>query len=97
MPRRRTLQKKPPLAVGMGIYLPPSLQTPIVIGALLGYFLDKKISSTDKEKSDSAKKHGKLFASGLIVCESLTCVIIAGVVAVFIAIIAWFAKIVLNE
>ena len=29
----------PPLAVGMGIYLPPSVQTPLVVGAVMGYIL----------------------------------------------------------
>ena len=33
----------PPLAVGMGIYLPPSVQTPLVVGAVLGYFLKKHL------------------------------------------------------
>jgi len=60
----------PPLAVGMGIYLPPSLQTPIVIGAVMGYLLDKKIfnqlegknSSVVEETTNSAKRRGTLFA-----------------------------------
>lgn len=132
---KNTKYALPPLAVGMGIYLPPSLQMPIVIGAIMGYFLDKKIrqqfsgknSDTVEEKLNAGKKRGTLFASGMIVGESLTGVILAGVVvlsvssggsetplslvsesfsslilpevlglAIFIAVIAYFCKIVLK-
>jgi uncharacterized oligopeptide transporter (OPT) family protein len=40
----------PPLAVGMGIYLPPSLQTPLVIGAVMGYFLNKKLKDSKENR-----------------------------------------------
>ena len=36
----------PPLAVGMGIYLPPVIQTPLVVGAILGYFLNRHLRKT---------------------------------------------------
>ena len=31
----------PPLAIGMGIYLPPALETPLVVGAVIGYFVNR--------------------------------------------------------
>lgn len=40
----------PPLAVGMGIYLPPSVQTPLVVGAVLGYFLRKHMKPSTVKK-----------------------------------------------
>ena len=73
----------PPLAVGMGIYLPPSVQTPLVIGAIMGYFLNKKLK---REKGEDGQKNGMrrgtLFASGLIVGESLVGVAIAALIVV---------------
>ena len=71
----------PPLAVGMGIYLPPSVQTPLVVGAILGYFLRKHMKA--KYGEDEAKagfRRGTLFASGLIVGESIVGVVLAGVI-----------------
>lgn len=72
----------PPLAVGIGIYLPPSLQTPLVVGAVMGYFLERAIKSSEQE---AAKRRGTLFASGLIVGESLVGVLIAAVIAVSVS------------
>lgn len=85
---KNTKYALPPLAVGMGIYLPPSLQTPLVIGAVMGYFLDKKIrakfsnqsSEVVEENLNASKRRGTLFASGLIVGESLTGVFIAALI-----------------
>ncbi len=78
----------PPLAVGMGIYLPPSVQTPLIIGAIVGYILDKKIRARAAQRSpediegdvDNCKRRGTLFASGLIVGESIMGVLIAGLI-----------------
>ena len=73
----------PPLAVGMGIYLPPSVQTPLVIGAILGYFLNKKLkASKGEEGRKNGMRRGTLFASGLIVGESLVGVALAGIIVV---------------
>lgn len=75
----------PPLAVGMGIYLPPTLEGPLVIGAVLSYFvhrylrqraLQNNVANID-EAVENSNRHGVLFASGLIVGESLMGVIIA--------------------
>lgn len=75
----------PPLAVGMGIYLPPTLEMPLVIGAVMGYFVNRYLRSRAIERSpknieedvEICNRHGVLFASGLIVGESLMGVIIA--------------------
>lgn len=76
----------PPLAVGMGVYLPPSVQTPLVIGAVMGYFLNKKLR---KEKGEEGRKNGirrgTLFASGLIVGESIIGVLLAGIIVVSVS------------
>ncbi len=76
----------PPLAVGMGIYLPPVVQTPLVIGAIMGYFLNKKLQS---EKGEEEKKNGirrgTLFASGMIVGESIIGVLLAGIIVVSVS------------
>ena len=69
----------PPLAVGLGIYLPTSTTLMVVVGALVGAFFD---SRANREKnSEGVKQLGVLLASGLIVGESLIGVIIAAVVA----------------
>ena len=73
----------PPLAVGMGIYLPPSVQTPLVIGAIMGYFLNKKLKDSKGEEGlQNGMRRGTLFASGLIVGESLIGVALAAIIVV---------------
>jgi putative OPT family oligopeptide transporter len=69
----------PPLAVGMGIYLPMALTLLIPIGALLGYFYDKWAKRSINP--EFAERMGVLLATGLIVGESLFGVIFAGIVA----------------
>ncbi len=75
----------PPLAVGIGIYLPPAVNIPLVIGGILKYivmqYLTKKYAknSHKEEKLASCEQRGTLFASGLIVGESIFGVIIAGI------------------
>ena len=71
----------PPLAVGMGIYLPPSVQTPLVVGAVFGYFLRKHMKEKHgEEEAKAGFRRGTLFASGLIVGESIVGESIVGVV-----------------
>ena len=79
----------PPLAIGMGIYLPPTLEMPLVMGAIIGYFVNRYITKRAKERAgayadadvEQSNRRGVLFASGLIVGESIIGVIIAGVIA----------------
>ena len=68
----------PPLAVGMGMYLPISLTLVIPIGAVLGVVYNKW---ADKhENSESLRRMGTLLATGLVVGESLLGVIYAAII-----------------
>ncbi|MEO6968776.1 MAG: oligopeptide transporter, OPT family [Rhodanobacteraceae bacterium] len=69
----------PPLAVGLGIYLPTSTTLMVVVGALVGAFFDRRAERG--ANPDGTKQLGVLLASGLIVGESLLAVIVAGLVA----------------
>ena len=79
----RTKVSLPPLAVGMGMYLPMSLTLVIPIGALLGRYYDRwaEQHSRDAKDTEQKKRLGVLMATGLIVGESLFGVIYAGIVA----------------
>ncbi len=68
----------PPLAVGIGIYLPMSATFAVVCGAVLSYWYDKKIKHL--KNPERAERLGTLVASGLIVGESLWGVMNAGLI-----------------
>jgi putative OPT family oligopeptide transporter len=70
----------PPLAVGMGMYLPMSLTLLIPIGALLGRAHDRWAERRGGDV-ELKKRLGVLMATGLIVGESLFGVVFAGIVA----------------
>ena len=70
--------KLPPLAVGIGFYLPAAVTTMLVIGAIVGWVYDKVIKKT--RFADVGRRMGVLLASGLIVGESLFLVMTAGVI-----------------
>ena len=78
----------PPLAVGMGIYLPPTLEVPLIIGSFLSYFVGRYLIARAKMRAgelaeydvEQSNRRGVLFASGLIVGESLIGVIIAVII-----------------
>src|SRR6185436_9452307 len=71
----------PPLAVGIGIYLPMSATFAVVVGAVISHWYDRKARSMpDPERAD---RLGTLVASGLIVGESLWGVINAGLIVGF--------------
>jgi putative OPT family oligopeptide transporter len=69
----------PPLAVGMGIYLPMALTLLVPIGALLGWIYDKWAARTSNP--EFAQRMGVLLATGLIVGESIMGVVYAAIVA----------------
>jgi putative OPT family oligopeptide transporter len=69
----------PPLAVGIGIYLPMAAVLPVVAGAVIGHFYDRWADRRDKP--EFARRMGVLAATGLIVGESLWGVVFAGIVA----------------
>ena len=76
----------PPLAVGMGIYLPPIVQTPLIIGAIMGHFLNKKLQrESGEEGKNGGMRRGTLFASGMIVGESIVGVLLAGIIVVSVS------------
>jgi putative OPT family oligopeptide transporter len=68
----------PPLAVGLGIYLPTSTSLMIVVGAIVGWYFDKRADRTPK--AEATKQLGVLLASGLIVGESIIGVVVAAIV-----------------
>ena len=80
----------PPLAIGMGIYLPPALETPLVVGAVIGYlvnrYLRKRAAKRAGDLADQdveiCNRRGVLFSSGLIVGESIIGVIIAAIIVI---------------
>ena len=68
----------PPLAVGMGIYLPMALTLLIPVGALIGHFYDRWAKTAPNPAF--AERLGVLMATGLIVGESLFGVAFAALV-----------------
>jgi putative OPT family oligopeptide transporter len=68
----------PPLAVGLGIYLPTASTLMIVVGAIVGWIFDRRADRTPKP--EATKQLGVLLASGLIVGESIIGVIISAIV-----------------
>jgi putative OPT family oligopeptide transporter len=68
----------PPLAIGLGIYLPMGATMPVVIGALAGYFYDRWADRGPQPAF--ARRMGVLMATGMIVGESLFGVLYAGIV-----------------
>ena len=69
----------PPLAVGMGMYLPMSSAIMVVTGAVLGHFYNRW--ALRRRDPAFAERIGVLTATGLIVGDSLFQVLYAGVVA----------------
>ena len=68
----------PPLAVGIGIYLPMSATFAVVVGALISHWYEGRARSLpDPARAD---RLGTLVASGMIVGESLWGVINAGLI-----------------
>ncbi|MDP3495852.1 MAG: oligopeptide transporter, OPT family [Hyphomonadaceae bacterium] len=70
--------KLPPLAVGIGIYLPMAVTVTVTIGAIIGTMYDRWVAKS--KNPEPARRLGILMASGLIVGESLFNVLLAGVI-----------------
>ncbi|PYK11157.1 MAG: hypothetical protein DME61_01510, partial [Verrucomicrobia bacterium] len=68
----------PPLAVGLGIYLPTQSTLMIVVGAIVGWFFDQRANRTPKP--EATKQLGVLLASGLIVGEGIIGVVLSAIV-----------------
>ena len=76
--RKTGKRSLPPLAVGMGIYLPMALTLLIPIGATIGFFYNKWAERAPNPAF--AERLGVLMATGLIVGESLFGVTFAAIV-----------------
>ncbi|MFL5550364.1 MAG: OPT family oligopeptide transporter [Gemmatimonadaceae bacterium] len=72
----------PPLAVGIGIYLPMSATFAVIIGAIVGHWYDGRTRALPNP--ERAQRLGTLVASGLIVGESIWGVINAGLIVAFV-------------
>jgi putative OPT family oligopeptide transporter len=68
----------PPLAVGLGIYLPTQSTLMVVVGTIVGYLFDRRAER--KANPEGTKQLGVLLASGLIVGESIIGVVISAIV-----------------
>lgn len=81
----------PPLAVGMGIYLPASINMPIFVGTLLSFFCMRHIKKRYSDQNERERelkavdRRGTLLAAGLIVGESIVGVVLAMVIVGSIA------------
>ncbi|MFW0794417.1 oligopeptide transporter, OPT family [Gordonia sp. CPCC 205515] len=78
--QRTTKLSLPPLAVGMGMYLPMAVTLIIPIGAFIGRWYNRWAERTGGNV-ERKKRLGVLLATGLIVGESLWNVVFAGIVA----------------
>jgi putative OPT family oligopeptide transporter len=76
---RAGLLRLPPLAIGIGIYLPMAVTLPVALGAVLGLLYDRRAARA--RDPQFSKRMGVLLATGLIVGDSLLNVAFAGVVA----------------
>jgi putative OPT family oligopeptide transporter len=76
--RRSSTASLPPLGLGMGIYLPMSTTLIIVVGAIVGWFFERRADRT--ANPSRTKQLGVLLASGMIVGESLIGVLLAAIV-----------------
>jgi putative OPT family oligopeptide transporter len=78
--------RMPVLAVGIGIYLPPTVSAPLVVGAVLAWALGRALrrrvqaGRADSGLVEAADRRGVLIASGLIVGESLIGVVMAAII-----------------
>lgn len=68
----------PPLAVGLGIYLPTQSTLMIVVGAVAGWFFGRRAGRS--ARPEACKQLGVLLASGLIVGEGIIGVLISAII-----------------
>lgn len=76
--KRTTKAYLPPLAVGLGIYLPTSTTLMIVVGAVVGWYYNKRAER--KADPEGTKQLGVMLASGMLVGEGLVGVALAAIV-----------------
>ncbi len=73
----------PSLPFAVGIYLPLSTMTPVFVGGAVRHFIEKRAGNNEELKA-TRKEKGVLLSSGFIAGE--------GILMVFVAIYAYFAK-----
>lgn len=69
----------PVLPFAIGLYLPIHLSTPMMVGGIVKWFIEKKKGMDERKKKDISE-NGVLYCSGLIAGE--------GLVGIFLAILA---------
>src|SRR5579859_2348839 len=69
----------PPLAVGLGVYLPTASTLMVTVGSVVGWWFDRRADRTAKPAA--TRQLGVLLASGLIVGESVLAVVFTALVA----------------
>ncbi|TCT02351.1 OPT family oligopeptide transporter [Paralcaligenes ureilyticus] len=82
----------PSLAVAMGLYLPPSIVLALFVGTVISWYVKRRIHQyAARQQIDveplfaHAERKGTLFASGLIVGESLIGVVLAMTIVVSVS------------
>jgi putative OPT family oligopeptide transporter len=82
--KRHYASRLPVLAVGLGIYLPLESSMPVVIGGMLAYLIQRRLSTryhrgrdTDEKKLHTHRHRGLLLACGMVAGASLMGVILA--------------------
>ncbi|WP_444436981.1 OPT family oligopeptide transporter [Pseudomonas sp. A6] len=85
--RRTGKASLPVLAVGLGIYLPPTIGMTLVVGAVLAWLLESALKKraqaagvNEDKYADLPRRRGVLLASGLIVGESLMGILLAALI-----------------
>lgn len=76
--RRGGAARLPVLAVGIGLYLPPTVGVTLGLGAVLGHVVNRRLAG--RPDAAAAERRGVLLASGFIVGESLIGVAMAAVI-----------------
>jgi putative OPT family oligopeptide transporter len=76
--KRTSRMHLPPLAVGLGIYLPTATTLMITVGAIAGWAFERRAARTPH--AVATRQLGVLLASGMIVGESLIGVLLAAIV-----------------
>lgn len=66
----------PVLPFAIGLYLPVHLSTPMIIGGIVKWFMEKKKGMSEKERKN-ADENGILYSSGLIAGEGLVGILLA--------------------
>ncbi|TSJ90629.1 oligopeptide transporter, OPT family [Gilliamella apicola] len=87
--KKKTKFRLPALAIGLGIYLPPSITLAIFTGSLLSWIVKRqayakaqKLNLEPETEFKKVDRKASLIASGLIVGESLVGVILAIVIVI---------------